>query len=134
MTNTQMNTNTRMSKVFYPELSYILNGFLYKIHNNLGRFCRERQYGDALEAELKNIGIIYQREVAVPLIYENQDLGGNQADFLVDGKILIELKAKQFTTADDFAQVLRYLKASNLKLGLLVNFRNRYLRIRRIAN
>lgn len=109
-----MNTNLQIKtggKVLHPELSYILNGILYKIHNSLGRFCKEKQYSDA-----------------------NVKVAENKADFIIEDKILIEVKAKPFITQEDYYQTLRYLKTANLKLALLTNFRNRYLRIRRILN
>ncbi len=133
-----MSTNTRISnsdaKVIYPELSYTLNGIFYRVQNKLGRFCKEKQYSDAIEMELKYQNLEYKRETRLPQIYDGRDLGGNTADFVVMGKILIEVKAKTFITREDFLQTLRYIKAANLRLGPLVNFRSRYLRIRRLLN
>lgn len=57
---------------------------------------------------------------------------GNIADFLIENKIIIEAKAKQFILKDDYYQIQRYLQASNIKLGLLVNFRNKYIKPKRI--
>ncbi len=123
-----MNTNVtnRRAELVYPELSYALNGILFKVHNTLGRFCRERQYADAIETEFAKAGLPYQREVTV--------IGGNRFDFVVDGKIILELKAKPFITKEDYYQTLRYLQSKSLKLALLVNFRNRHLRVKRILN
>ena len=59
---------------------------------------------------------------------------GNIVDFIIDGKILIDLKAKRFITKEDYYQMLRYLKSSGLKLGLVVNFRGTYLKPKRIIN
>lgn len=119
-----MHTNDT-NKLIYPELSYRLNGIFFEVHNNLGRYSRERQYADALELGLKMAGIDYQRE------YEIKDTG-NRVDFFIDGKILVEIKAKQMTIREDYYQIQRYLQASNIKLGFLVNFRYRYLKPLRI--
>ena len=59
---------------------------------------------------------------------------GNIVDFLIDNKILVDFKAKIFLNKEDYYQMQRYLESSNLKLGLLVNFRNNYLKPKRIIN
>lgn len=118
-------------KVIHPELSYIINGLLFEIHNTLGRFCREKQYGDALVTLLEERRVNYERERAFPLkLIENSFT--NKVDFIVNGQVLLELKAKPIITRDDYYQVQRYLKAANLKLGIIANFRSKYLRPIRI--
>lgn len=117
-----MNTDT---KLIYPELSYLLTGICFDVQNELGRFSREKQYGDMLEAKFQDKHIVYLREYRVAEL-------GNIADFIVDDKILIELKAKRFILKEDYYQVQRYLKSLNLKLGLIINFRDRFLKPKRI--
>ena len=119
-------------KIIYPELSYKLTGLLYKTHNELGRFCRERQYCDEFEILLKKLNIGYKREY--DLVGMGKEIRGNRVDFLIKNKILIDFKAKKFITKEDYYQMLRYLECSNLKLGLVVNFRNAYLKPKRIIN
>jgi len=121
-------------KIIYPELSYKLNGLLFKIHNELGRFCLEKQYGDLLEIKLKEVQIKYEREKEIPFQGKDYTIKGNKVDFYIDNKILLDLKAKKFLQKDDFYQMRRYLKASDLKLGILVNFRDTYLKPHRILN
>lgn len=125
-------TNRKTTEIVYPKESYILTGIFYSVHNKLGRFCREKQYSDELEKELKLKEVNYVRE------FRLKDLGdkieGNITDFMIDDKILIDLKAKNFITKDDYYQMLRYLKSSGLKLGLVVNFRSTYLKPKRIIN
>lgn len=123
---------TRMSQnLIYPDLSYKITGLLFKTHNKLGRYCKEKQYQDIIEEFLKQGGIKFEREKEIPISLE---VSGNKADFIIENRIILECKAKPTITKEDYYQVLRYLKASNLKLGLLVNFRNKYLRPKRIAN
>ena len=120
-----------MPKIIHKELSYVINGLLFKIHNELGRFCREKQYGDAFERLLKTEGIVYQREKAVPMdMIDNQ--ATNKVDFIVDNKLVLEFKAKPFILKEDYYQIQRYLQASNYDLGFIVNFRNKYLKPIRI--
>ncbi len=120
-----MNTNYT-NKLIYPELSYQLTGLCFTVHNNLGRFARERQYADAIEQLLKQAKISYKREQRI------EDVG-NILDFIVDDKIVLELKAKRLILRQDFHQTQRYLQSTNKNLALLVNFQNRYLKPIRIV-
>ncbi len=118
-----MHANDTNGKILYRELSYRLNGLLFHIHNTLGRYCREKQYGDALAHLLIEEKISFEREKPLPLPLIKNTFT-NTADFVVEGSILIELKAKPIIIKADYVQVQRYLQASKIKLGLLVNFRN----------
>ena len=120
------------SKIIYKELSYKLNGIFYETHNKLGRFCREKQYCDAIENLLKNITLTYEREKCLPVEILNKNT--NKVDFIIDNQILMDAKAKRYITQEDYYQMKRYLKASGIKLGIIVNFRERSIRPRRIIN
>ncbi|MBI3019822.1 MAG: GxxExxY protein [Parcubacteria group bacterium] len=119
-----MNTNT--TKILYPELSYVLVGMCFSVHNEIGPYAREKQYGDCLEEKLKEAKIPYKRECAI-------GESGNIADFLVDDKVVIEIKAKRILVKEDYFQTQRYLQESGKKLGLLINFRNKYIRPSRVV-
>jgi len=124
-------------KLLYPELSYQITGLSFKTHNELGRFAKEKQYCDRLEQLLKEINLKYQREVKLEFKssdLSNNSVGGNVADFIIEDLIIIECKAKRFITKQDYYQMQRYLQAKNLELGLIVNFRDRYLKPKRIIN
>ncbi len=122
-----MHANTTNSKVklIYPELSFILVGICFKVHNSLGRFAREKQYGDAIELHLREKKISYKREAR----YGNS---GNILDFIIYDKIILELKTTPTVTKDHYYQLQRYLQSTGVKLGLLVNFRGRYLHPKRV--
>lgn len=115
------------SEFLYGDLTYKLNGILFAAHNELGRFAREKQYAECIAAKLKEKGINYQRELIV-------SDSGNIIDFLIEGTIILELKAKPFLTKEDYYQIKRYLQVCNLKLGILVNFRSNYLNPKRILH
>lgn len=121
-----MNTNKQKvgEKVLYPELSYCITGIIFGVHNELGQFAREKQYGDLMEKKLKESKILYKREA---------NLGnGNILDFIIDNKIILELKAARTITQDNYRQIQNYLQQTELHLGLLVNFRNKYVKPIRI--
>jgi len=120
-TNISVSPSNKLEKVIYPELSYKIVGACFDAHNELGRFAREKQYGDVLDRSLKSLKIPYIREFRAGKT-------GNIIDFIIGGKLLLELKAKKTITKDDYYQIQRYLQGLNVKLGLLVNFRNRYLK------
>lgn len=122
------------SKIIFPELSYKINGILFKVHNNLGRLCNEKQYADAVEELLKGNDTKYEREKVIPESFSGEQKGRNKVDFIIESKIILEIKAKRLLLREDYYQVRRYLQALNLKLGILVNFRNQYIKPRRILN
>lgn len=113
------------AKLVHPELSYLLTGICFNVHNALGRYARERQYCEQVEKALQESKIAYQREYLIGVL-------GNRVDFLIEDKVILEIKAKPFVTKDDYYQLQRYLQTAGLKLGLLVNFRSRYLKPSRI--
>ena len=122
-----MSTNDTNKKIIHKELSYKLVGLFFEIHNALGRFCKEKQYGDALEELLRKQGVQYKREKEIPVLGIPNKFT-NKADFVINEEILLELKAKPIITKEDYYQTNRYLNASGYKLGMIVNFRNKYLK------
>ena len=119
------NDTNKNNKLIYPELSYIITGICFEVHNILGRYSREKQYADLLQEKIKTLNIPYKREFAAGNT-------GNKVDFLIDNKIIIELKAKPIVLKEDYYQTQRYLQVLNKKLALIINFRNRYLKPIRI--
>lgn len=103
------------------------------MHRKLGRFCSERQYCDEIENEFKIGNYPYKREFQINELDESSPKG-NRVDFLVDDKIIVEVKAKKFVTKEDYIQLLRYLKGAGVGLGLIVNFRSTYLKPKRVIN
>lgn len=90
-----------MAKLVYPELSYLLMGLCYKIHNELGPTYHEKHYQRAIELALKKNDINYEREKEIELEYEGGSLGKFYADFVVDNKIIIEVKKSRFISSED---------------------------------
>src|SRR3989344_3412133 len=123
-----------MTKLIYPDLSYKIMGVLFKVHNQIGEVRQEKHYQKALEIELRNQKITFEREKKTIFKYEGEKIGDYFVDFVIDGKVLLELKAKDFYSSKDINQVISYLKNLGLRLGILVNFRSDKLRYKRIIN
>jgi len=93
-----------------------------EVHKNLGPGLLESIYESALCYEFKDNNIKYEKQIIVPIIYKNQKLGEHRLDLLVENEIIVELKAVDRMEAVFEAQLLSYLKITNKKLGLLINF------------
>ncbi len=123
-----------MTRIIYEDLSYKINGIFFKVHNMLGRYRNEKQYADALEMLFKLENLDYLREKPLLQSFGGEKLRRNIPDFVVENKVIIDVKAKRLITKDDYFQMQRYLVSSNKKLGIIVNFRQMVLKPKRIAN
>jgi len=123
-----------MEKLIYPDLSYKINGVLFAVHNELGQFCNEKQYCDLIESYFKKFNLQYEREKILPPSFKDELKGRNKIDFLIENKIVLELKSKRFLNNEDYYQIKRYLVALNKKLGILVNFRRKFITPKRVLN
>ena len=126
-----MNDN---NKIIYPGLSYKIMGVLFKVHNKLGTKYQEKYYQRAIEKELKDQDIAFEREKMVRLVYEGESIGRYFVDFVIGGKIILETKTVDFFNKEDYKQVLGYLNSLNLKLAILVNFNAPGLISKRVIN
>lgn len=124
-----------MGNIIFADECYKLNGIFYKIQNTVGPVFNERQYQGILEAKLIAENIPFEKEKELHFdLGGGEKIEGNRVDFVVFNRIALDLKAKKFITREDFRQMLRYIKAGNYKLGLLVNFRGKKVVIKRVVN
>ncbi len=128
------NKKLHRNDILYPELSYKITGICFDVQNELGRYLNEKQYGDYLETLFAENGINYEREKVLPQAFDGEKARRNILDFIIEDCIVLELKTKMFITKQDYYQVQRYLNSYNKKLGLIVNFRQRYIKPRRVLN
>ena len=128
--NAPKKTRINNTRIIEAELSYKLTELLFQAQNQLGRFAREKQYGDVLENLLKEANIKYKREL--PISIENSN--SNRIDFFIEDKVVLELKSKRFIDKNDYYQTKRYLNSMNVELGLIVNFREPHLKPKRVLN
>jgi GxxExxY protein len=118
----------------YKELSYAIIGAAMEVHRILGPGFLESVYEEALAHEFDLQDITYQRQAKLTVRYKEITVGEYRADFLVDEKIVVELKATKSLTKIDEAQLLNYLKGTVFRLGLLVNFGSPSLEHKRRVN
>jgi GxxExxY protein len=122
-----------------PELNALTNaiiGAAIEVHRQLGAGLLEALYENALAHEFMLRNIPFVRQVLVPVVYKQQVIGETRLDFLVAGKVVVEIKAVEALAKVHSSQLICYLKISGHKLGLLINFNVAVLKdgIRRIAN
>lgn len=124
-----------MTELIYPELSYVAQGALYDVYNELRHLeLSEKGWESALMIALTGRGASAERQVEYELRYKGYRIGRFFVDILADGKLLLEVKVEDKLLPVDLAQVITYLKVTGLKLGILVNFGGEKLEFRRIPN
>lgn len=119
------------------ELAKIIVDLCLKIHRTLGPGLLESVYEEVLVYELKKLGLAVLRQAGIPVIYENIKLDiGFKADLIIENKIILELKSVESLLPVHKKQLLTYLRLTNMKLGLLINFNENLIKdgIIRIAN
>jgi len=116
------------------DLSHHIIGIAVDIHKKLGPGFQEKIYEEALLKELNKAGIGYEKQKAVRVDYEGQGLGNQRIDLLVDEEIILEIKACKKIVPLFRDQVISYLKTTNKKLGLILNFGRSRLEIKRVVN
>jgi len=124
-----------MTDLIYKDEAYELTGICMEVHNELGPGLLEIIYKEAIEWELDDRMIQYQREKEYPVYYKKHLLRKRfNADFVVYDKIILEVKSKESISNEDIAQTINYLKLSECRLGLIVNFGRSKLEIKRLVN
>jgi len=118
----------------FNEVTQKVIGASFEVANTLGRGFVEKVYANALCSEIEHRGILAKREWPVKVFYKGSIVGNFLCDLLVDEQLIIEVKATSGINNLHMAQCLNYLKATNLKLCLLINFGASSVQIKRIVN
>jgi len=121
-------------KVIHRELSYQVMKAVSEVHNTLGPGFLESVYEEPLAYELELREIHFERQKAVTVRYKGRVVGTHRLDFVVDGRIVLELKAVSALTDVLKQQTLSYLKATGLRLGILINFGTPRVEHTRVVN
>ncbi|MDY6986902.1 MAG: GxxExxY protein [Thermodesulfobacteriota bacterium] len=110
-------------KVLYKEEVYTIQGAVFEVYREMGCGFLEAVYQECMEKELRSRGVPFEAQRELELVYKGERLSQTyKPDFICHGKIIVELKAVKETTDQHRAQVFNYLKATGLRLALLVNF------------
>ncbi len=128
------NNSKNSSKLIYPGLSYKIVGILFDIYNELGGGYQEKYYQRAITKRFKREGIKFREQIMVPLEFEKEKIGQYFLDFLIENKVVLEIKATPRFYIRDVRQVLAYLRATNLQLGILASFTRNGLIFKRVIN
>jgi GxxExxY protein len=104
------------------DLTQVIIGCAYKVHNVLGSGFLEKVYENSLRIELEKLGHNVKQQEPVDVIYEGQVVGEYRADLWIDGRVVIELKAAQTIAKIDEVQLVNYLTATGIDTGLVLNF------------
>lgn len=121
-----------MAELVEKELSYKIIGVLYDVYNNLGIGYQEKYYQKAIAKEFKERNIKFVEQVFVPMDYKGSSIGRYFLDFLVEDKIVLEIKVAPKFYIRNIKQVLGYLKITKTPLGILANFHANGLQFKRI--
>ncbi len=124
-----------MAELKHKDITEKIIGASFEVHKFLGNGFQEVIYQRALAWELKQAGLSFQREIEQEIFYKELDepIGTRRADFVVEEKVLVELKAVIELEDVHLAQVLNYLKAYRLEVGLLINFGSKSLTFKRLV-
>ena len=130
---TQNDTQNNAEDFLYKDLTYKIRGLLFQVRKKIGLGHKEQVYHNAIEIELKNAGLAFESKKNISILYEGKNIGIYQPDFVVEDRVLIELKALPEISKPQIEQIWSYLKGCDYKLALLVNFGSKDLEIKRIV-
>ena len=119
--------------LIHNELTRTIIGTAMEVHSNLGPGFLESVYEAAMAIELNLRNVPYERQKAITVMYKGEKAKDFFCDFLVGEKVLVELKALKGITGVEEAQILNYLKATGLEVGLLINFGEQSLKYKRLV-
>ena len=124
-----------MPELKFKEITEKIIGASFEVHKFLGNGFQELIYQRALSWELSLAGLSFAREIEQSIYYKElqEPIGTRRADFIVEGKVLVEIKAIIELQDVHLAQILNYLKAYRLEVGLLINFRSKSLTFKRLV-
>jgi GxxExxY protein len=120
--------------LIYADECYQIMGIVFKVFKKLGFGHKENFYQKALAKEFEDKKIEFKEQLRCRVRYKNKELGVYILDFLILNKIILELKQKSFISVKDINQLYKYLRATNLKLGLIVTFTRDGAKCKRVVN
>ena len=120
-------------KLLYKQETYLIRGACFEVYNQFGGAFKENIIDKSLQIALKNKGLSIETQKRIAIYFKGNKVGTYVPDIIVNHKIIIELKCKPFLTKGDIDQFWKYLKGTDYKVGLLINFSPVKLDIKRIV-
>ncbi|MBF8296816.1 MAG: hypothetical protein HW389_3361 [Bacteroidetes bacterium] len=114
-----------MTELLFGDITEKIIGAAFTVHNALGKGLTEKAYENALAIKLQDLGLKVQQQENLPVLFENQKVGEQIVDLVVEDRIIVEIKAVHNLSHAHESQVLGYLKHTKFQLGLLINFGDR---------
>lgn len=114
-----------MTELLFGEITEKIIGAAFTVHNALGKGLTEKVYENSLAVKLQNLGLKVRQQENLPLFFENERVGEQIVDLVVEDCVIVEIKAVQNLSHAHEAQILGYLKNTRFQLGLLINFGNK---------
>ena len=129
-----INDKLKRKDLLYPELSYQIIGILFDVCNEMGYGYQEKYYQKAISEKLKESKLTFKEQVPVDIIFNDNKIGKYFLDFLIEDKIIMEIKKMDKFLKVNIDQTYAYLKSTKLKLGILANFTKKGIQYKRIIN
>jgi GxxExxY protein len=128
-------TNKKVKKdIILPELTYQIVGILFEVWNSIGYSHKEVFYQKAIARIFKERSIPFQEQVKVKLKFKGDDLGVYFLDFLIQSKVILEIKKREYFSKQDIDQLFKYLQATGLQLGIIAHFTRTGVKFKRVVN
>ena len=125
--------DTNENEILYKELSYKIVGLAMRVHSKLGYGFLEKVYENALMVLFRREGIEAKQQAPIIVYFEEEVVGNYYADILVEDKVILEIKSVENIIDAHIAQTLNYLKATGLRLAIILNFSKEKLKYKRIV-
>ncbi len=129
-----LKTEIKRKDLIYPELSYQIMGILFDVWKEVGTGHKENFYQKAIANDLICKKLSFEEQLPVRINYKGKFIGIYYFDFLIDNKIILEIKVRNYFRKKDIDQLHSYLKARKLKLGIIAHFTNTGVKFKRIVN
>ena len=129
-----MATFPRRNDLLYPELSYKIIGCAFDLYNTIGHGHLEKFYQNGMRAAFEAMGLKFKEQVYAPLKYKDKVIGRGFRDFLVEDKIIVEIKKGEHFSKTHIEQVFEYLVTNKIELAILINFGLDRVHFKRIIN
>ena len=120
--------------LIYPELCYQIIGILFEVWTRLGFGHKENIYQKAIAQEFKDINLNFTEQLPTKIFYKGKFVGIYYLDFLIQDKIILEIKVRNYFSRKDIEQLYSYLKSENLKLGIIAHLTRTGVKFKRIVN